>query len=142
MVQMINSENNQVAMLKPFRFMVVLSLLLQLLWILLPYSWESLYNEAQLDLLGYSGFGAMGNIESWYLLVSAGFFITAIGLWFLKRWARFAYILVTLLAIFVIINSGISVAPALDGLLYHLLALVDGAILTFMYLTPLKREFS
>ena len=129
-------------MLKTFRFMVVFSLLLQVIWLMLPMSWQMFYNAEQLELLSYSGFGAMDGIIAWYLAITAGFFITAIGLWQLKNWSRIAYVLVTLLAVFVIINSGISVAPAFDSLVYHLLALVDGAILTFMYLTPLKHEFN
>lgn len=141
---MINSELPSASgtMLKPFRFMVVFSLLLQISWLLLPLSWPSLYSSEQMELLQYSGMGAMANIASWYLVLTVGFFITAIGLWRLKQWARIAYVVVTVLAVFVIANSGISVAPAFDSLVYHLLALVDGAILTFMYLTPLRQDFS
>ena len=141
---MINSELPSASgtMLKPFRFMVAFSLLLQISWLLLPLSWSSLYSNEQMELLQYSGMGAMANITSWYLALTVGFFITAIGLWRLKQWARIAYVVVTVLAVFVIANSGISVAPAFDSLVYHLLALVDGAILTFMYLTPLRQDFS
>lgn len=141
---MINSELPSASgtMLKPFRFMVVFSLLLQISWLLLPLSWSSLYSSEQMELLQYSGMGAMANIMSWYLALTVGFFITAVGLWRLKQWARIAYVVVTVLAVFVIANSGISVAPAFDSLVYHLLALVDGAILTFMYLTPLRQDFS
>jgi hypothetical protein len=113
-----------------------------LVWFLLPY-WAGHLTESQQRLADYSGYATMLPVEHpvYYGLWFALWLIAALGLMFLKNWARHLFLGLSLLGVALAPFSGFVVQPPLDGLFANASALLDGAILAIAYLSPFAARF-
>ncbi len=126
-----------------FQILVVSSIILHIIWFFLPSFWVYIYNKEELSLLSWHGYGS--NIDTYgsipYLGL-LGYMVASIGLIFFKKWARTAFLLLTIINIILTSIGGFSVSPAIDGATSYLVSISDGAILTIAYLTSINTNFS
>jgi len=129
-------------MKKVFKLIIVISLALQFVWLLLPLSWEYMYQGEQLGLLKWHTYGALIDASSLipYFIFTI-YIVSSAGLFFLKKWGRILFLCLTIFSILSTPIWGLSVTPALDNSIGYIVSLCDGAILTIAYLTRLAAEF-
>jgi hypothetical protein len=102
-----------------------------------------------LDILGpAAGYGAVLSYEKYaslYLMYSivmyVGYILASIGMLFLNRVARGAFLLLIIADNMTTLLSGVVVNFEGSALLYSILAMLDGAILALAYLSPLSEKF-
>lgn len=125
-----------------FRYIVIGSMILYLIWFAMPYTWGYFYGREQLNLLSWANYGARFDIEGPipYIVILA-YMVVSIGLVLLKKWARTAFLALTVGSVVLSGIWGFRVSPPLDAALGDIMAMSDGAILTMAYLTRLGGEF-
>ena len=129
-------------MRKIFLTLVITALVLQVSWFFLPYSWNYIYNKEELALLSWHGYGAYLDIYGpipYLILVLYG--AVSIGLVYFKKWARTAFVALTVISIITTPLWGFAVSPAIDGIIGYIITLADGAVLSIAFLTSLGAEF-
>jgi hypothetical protein len=129
-------------MKKIFITLVIITLALQALWFFLPYTWNFIYNKDELALLSWHGYGAYFDIDGpipYLILVLYG--VVSIGLIYFKKWARTAFVVITVASIVSTPLWGFAVSPAIDGIIGYIISISDGAILAIAFLTGLGAEF-
>lgn len=130
-------------MKKTFQLIIIASLVLQAVWLILPFSWEYIYHGDQLELLSWNTYGAFINTSGIApYLMFAVYIISSAGLFTLKKWGRVLFLCLTVFSIIGTPIWGISVSPPLDSSIGYIVSLCDGAILTIAYLTHLATEFN
>ena len=125
-----------------FRYIVIGSLILYLIWFAMPYLWIYFYEGEELNLLSWASYGAKFDIEGpiQYIIVLA-YVVVSIGLVQLKKWARTAFLALTVVSIVLSGVWGFLVSPPIDAAIGYIVSMSDGAILTMAYLTSLGGEF-
>jgi len=125
---------------KFFQKLVIAFITLYMIWYALPYFWHY-YNDYQAqDLLSWSGYKSLLNVNGWSTsIISVAYLISAIGLLFLKKWARSLFLITTIFTMLPL--WGYIVSPAVDGSIGFAISLIQGALLTLAYLTNLSNEF-
>lgn len=125
-----------------FRYIVIGSLILYLIWFFMPNAWVYLYEREALNLLSWAGYGANYNINGPipYIILVA-YIVASVGLVLLKKWARTVFLALTVSDIVLTGISGVHVSAPLDAAIGYIIALSDGAILAIAYLTSLGGEF-
>lgn len=126
-----------------FRFTVIGSLILYVVWFLLPHAWIYLYGEEEIALLTYSNYGAKFNDNGplLYIFMIANV-VSSLGLLQYKKWARTAFFALTVFPVFLSLISGFLVSPPFDTALGYIVTLLTGSIVTMSYLTSVGEDFS
>jgi len=126
-----------------FRFLVVASALLSMAFWSIPYIDYLWLTYEQMQILDLGGFGAIiptygitywGTLVTW-LAISAGLF-------FYVNAARTAFVVFMIINVALGLFYGISIMSPLEILIGSIIAMVDGAIITMMYLTSISGKFS
>jgi hypothetical protein len=135
-----NSGRNLVVL---FRSLVAASTLLFLLAALSPLvNWSVIWPETQ-HVLGYDRDMAVLSlpvpVSELFVFISV---LVAVGLWQFKSWARFVLLAIILASAFLTGLGGVAVRLPFEAVLEYAVALMDGAILTMAYFSPLNSKFS
>lgn len=125
-----------------FRYIVIGSLILYLIWFAMPYSWIYFYKGEELNLLSWANYGAKFDTDGpMPFIILLAYIIVSIGLVLLKKWARTAFLSLTVVSVVLSGIWGFLVSPPVDAALGYIVSMSDGAILTIAYLTSLGGEF-
>lgn len=125
-----------------FRYIVIGSLILYVIWFAMPYSWIYFYEGEELNLLAWANYGAKFDVEGPIpYIVLLAYTVVSIGLVLLKKWARTAFLALTVGSVVLSGIWGFLVSPPVDAALGYIVAMSDGSILTIAYLTSLGGEF-
>ncbi|MBC2715739.1 MAG: hypothetical protein HF978_10565 [Desulfobacteraceae bacterium] len=129
-----------------FRYLVVFSMSIYALWFFIPYVTIhfSLYSKEISDILSWTGLDALigykaQDIIGYIFLFS--FLVVSVGLFKFKIWAKIGFILLTLISIFATPLSGLMILPVIDSMLFQIMNLADGIIISLMYFSSLRNEF-
>ena len=125
-----------------FRSIVTFSFLLYLIGMLLPYFDSILFTEDEIEMLSWSGYGSSLPYSQVYAICA--FLITSmawIGIFFFSSIARIVFILVVVKDFLLIPFSGLSVSLPLYNFIWGVVSILDGAIITMMYLTSVSQYF-
>jgi hypothetical protein len=130
-------------MIRIFRVLIVATLLLQIVWFILPYGWTYLYEGDAITLLSWNNYGAYIDHNGYlpYLIVVA-YIAASVGLMLFKKWARVLFLCLTIGTIVLTPFLGFTVTPALDASIGYIVSLADGAILALAYFTSVANELS
>jgi len=126
-----------------FKNLILASTLLTVIfWVLPLYNYAN-FSEEEFNVLSWAGFGASipsNDLIYWSILVI--WLITNLGLYFFVK--PFKAIFTILLIITGILNLfwGISVLPPIEVTISTLLTLLDGSIITMLYLTSISNKFT
>ncbi|WP_396587016.1 hypothetical protein [Bermanella sp. R86510] len=129
-------------MKKIFNVLVIVSITLYAVWYFMPYAWVYLYDSQSLDLMGWTGFGAIIDIYGpiGYVL-GLVYLISLFGLLFFKAWSRTLFTIMTVVNILISPFTGVVIQGGYDVMIGSILGLANGAIIALMYLTSLSHEF-
>ena len=123
---------------------VVLNLLVALMAFVFPegYLPENLQaiDDAKYDRLFESESGVFVLIG--YLLLSIAVFVSYYLIYKFKKIGRTIFLILILLSFPLLFHIGPDIYHPIDGSLFYLVALTDGALLLLMYASPLKDRFS
>ena len=125
-----------------FRLLVISAMLFYVLWFCAPYLDSYIKDPNVQDLLLWHGYGAIikpTDIEAYVWLLVYG--LLSIGLVYFKAWARTAFLVVTVLAVTLILASGMTIHTVYEQILLQIVTLLDGAIIAMAYFSKLKDEF-
>lgn len=126
-----------------FRTTVIVSFVAYTLWFFMP---EFGYLTNDIDVvsaLSWSGYGGyFMDIVSLPYIIYTSYALISLGLVLFKIWARPAFLAITTISIFMNLINGYTVSTPIDNLLLNIVLLLDGAILTMLYLTSASNEFS
>jgi len=81
---------------------------------------------------------AVGILMVLYLIA---FVAALIGLLGFRRWARWLFIIVTSLTLIFLASGGMTLSTSLESLASTIRAMVDGAILTLLFIEPIRERF-
>ena len=70
------------------------------------------------------------------------YLVASIGLLLFHNWARWLFVLLTLASMVFVVVSGMTVLTPFEGLLDLLVGLLDGAILTLAFFSPIASLFT
>jgi len=127
-------------MKKLFQYIVITSLLLQVVLSFIFYASEYMYDEKELQLLSYHGANGFLNTAGVIpYIVFFGYIISSIGLLYFKKWALNLFLGITVISALPI--WGIMVILPIENTLGYLLSLADGAIFAIAYLTSVSDDF-
>ena len=123
--------------------LVVAVLVLDFVLVCFPYLWGYFYHGEILNALTWSGFGSIFGERQYifYYGSFAAYGVTSIGLIFFKRWARTAFVFLTIVTVFLSPFWGLSVSYGIESMMSYLVSLGDGAILAIAFLTGISNEF-
>ena len=126
-----------------FTILILTALALQAITFVIPYYWGLIYTNEEMELLAWHGYGAQLDVygPSLYIL-SAVYVLVYIGLIFYKAWAKPSFLLITIISIAITPFMGITINEPINNILGYTLSLIDGAILTMLYLTSVSNEFT
>jgi hypothetical protein len=131
-------NNNRV-----FQVLVISSFAIYVAWFFLPY-WPDHLSDFEKRLADHNGYGADLPVNH-FLFYGTWFglwFISALGLFFFKNWARHLFLALSFLGLAMVPFSGFVVQPPIDTLFSTINLLLDGAILAMTYLSPLSASFT
>ena len=126
-----------------FRFLVVASALLSITFWSVPYIDFLWLSIEQMQILDLGGFGAiMPTFEITYWGTLVVWLVISGGLFFYIKAARPAFVVFMAINIVLGLFYGISILSPLEVFIGSVLAMVDGAIITMMFLTSISGKFS
>ena len=126
-----------------FRALIISSIILSVIYWVLPYFDSYWHTDEELQLLAYSGFNSIlqtNSIVYWGMLAVG--IILNIGLFFYMKLARTLF--VPVLAIYSILGVfwGIQVVSPYETVIGGMLNIIDGALIVIVYFTSLSLRFS
>lgn len=125
-----------------YRGLVLGTLLLYGIWFFIPDAWPYLYSPDIVDLLYWNSYGALIYIPNILLyLMAIAYVIVSLGLYFFKKWARNAFVVLTIISLFMVLVNGASIQMGLSGFLATLIGYGDSAILVTSYLSTVSNYF-
>ena len=126
---------------KLFKNTVIGFLILLIIWYCIPFFWEHLYNDEQLNLLSWHGYESFIDIYGPIPYIIAFLYIVAsLGLLSYKKWGRTMLLSLTIVTIFPIWGYGVT--PPIEGSIGYIVTLAQGVILTISYFTSINNEFN
>lgn len=126
-----------------FRALVVGSALLSVVFWCIPYvdyMWLSVEQIQILDLGGFAAIIQTHDITYWGTLVV--WLVISIGLYFYSNSARIAFIAFMLINISLSFFYGLSIMSPLEVFIGSIITMIDGALITMMYLTSISGKFN
>src|SRR5690606_29396119 len=125
-----------------FRCVVVLLILLESIWLLLPWGWSFWGHDYVLSAIG------VGSLWKWEVAVvgsylsSSLFVISYAGILFFLRWGRFLLFASILLAGLMLPFLGVSISSGIQSMVSYVLVLGSGFVLGVSYFSELDEIFS
>jgi len=126
-----------------FRFILVTSAILMIIFWVYPYLNIVEYSEKESTLLTYAGFESLiphSNILYWSILCV--WLIICVALYFFIPIARTVFLAMVVLEVVTSLFFGYLVLTPVEATLLHLLTLSDGALLIIAYFTSVSSEFN
>ncbi|MEM8843821.1 MAG: hypothetical protein AAGB35_02150 [Pseudomonadota bacterium] len=126
-----------------FRIIVVMTMTVYVIYFCLPFFGTALYSKQELTILGWNGYGAIVKSEGVIpFLWLALYMFFSIGLLYFKTWAKFGYLILTVISIVLSALSGLLILARFDNALLYLTHMGDGAILVLAFLSSVKDNFT
>jgi len=125
-----------------FRFIVVISTLLYVIFWFLPYVdylWLTEYEIELASAEGYGGYIPQSLVLAWAQLII--WVVISVGLFFFIPLARTAFVLMLVITAITNFLWGFLVMEPISAGLISIITTSDGVILTMMYLTSLSKYF-
>ena len=133
---------SQIIMKKLFKNVVLASTILTIVIYILPYFDYANFTEKELDVLSYSGYGSLLSTNTFIDWALAPLWIgTNIGLYFFIKPFKIIFTVVLLLTSIASLFWGLATFPSIEFTIINVLSMLDGAILTMLYLTSISGEF-
>lgn len=127
---------------KLFRGLAITSLVCYLLFVASPWLFDHALSQETYDGLGWRGYGAIIPLPEKVLWLVVLLWIgTTVGICQFHAPARLLFALLTAFGLITTALGGMVAMTALESLLAGIMTLLDGAILTLAYLSPLKEKF-
>lgn len=128
--------------IRTFQILIIAATACYIVWFFLPF-WPGYLTDVEQRMTEVSGYGAVLPVQHpvYYGLWFGLWLIAALGLLFLKNWARYLYLVLSVLGCVSTIFSGFVVQPPLDTLFSTTNLILDGAILAIAYLSPFAARF-
>ncbi len=125
-----------------FRLLIVVSTLIFLVSLALPYfDWRWL-TEWQISMVHEAGYDAIVYVSmTIYAPLLIAFLVSSIGMFFFQAWARLLFALTSAVAVIFSVLGGMDIQPGYARALTDLNLLLDGAIIAIAYLTGLSARF-
>lgn len=125
-----------------YRWIIGFILLLEILWIFFPFGLHHRgITEGAFEWIG------AGSILPYRIsaivsdLFTVLFFVSYIGLWYLKSWARLLFLILCLVGAVFLPLYGLSVLSGYESMIGYLITLGDGFVLCLSYMSPLRKFF-
>lgn len=125
-----------------YKFVIAFLILLELLWLFLPFSWA--YKGGLEDALEWIGSGSILPYRVSMIasdLFTLLLFVAYIGMLYLKHWARRLFLTLCLVGAFLFPLYGLSVLSGYESMIGYLITLGDGFVLCLSYTSPLRKYF-
>ena len=130
-------------MTKIFRFLVLLSLGVYVLWYCFPYLDPHLFNQERLVIWSYSGFDAKFEFPQWHSYLWLAFWVVVTyGLYRFAKWSRDALIIGYIVGYFLAPIYGTDIQSPVSSVLGDLTTLLDGIIIGMAYFSPVAERFN
>lgn len=126
-----------------FRYLVVISASLTVLFWGMPYFDYMWFSDEQLNLLDQNGLGAVipgGDFTYWGTLLV--WLLLSVGLFFYNGIARVGFVAFYALSLVLGLLYGIQIHTPYESTISSLIGLADGAIIAMVYLTTIASKFS
>lgn len=130
-------------MKKIFRILVVTSMVIYAVFWFLPYFTYLWTTTEVLNLLSFNGYGRLVQfpvLVEWALLFT--WLLVSIGLITFNRSARNQFIVLNILSLVLIPLSGLIILSPMEALLFSIVGILDGAIISMFYFSPVAQEFN
>jgi hypothetical protein len=123
--------------IRTFQFLVAVSALLYIFWMLLPHVPRTFSPEVQ-QVLSNGGYGGQPWVTDSRFYISLGVtkLLASLGLVLFFSWGRWLFAAVAAIGLACVPFSGLSVGAPLDNLVGYLASLIDGAILALSFSSP------
>ncbi|MCF6211895.1 MAG: hypothetical protein L3J88_10725 [Gammaproteobacteria bacterium] len=134
-------DKSNLNLVKLFQVLIVISTLNYVILFFLPYFPEVFSPETQ-KILAYNGYGAV--ISSHLFIYGTVFLLwilSAIGIFFFQNYGRILFLFMYILSIFMIPFFGVSVSAPIESLMFAISDILDIAIITLAYFSPLSGYF-
>jgi len=128
---------------KIFRILVVTSMVIYAVFWFLPYFTYLWTTTEVLNLLSFNGYGRLVQfpvLVEWALLFT--WLLVSIGLITFNRSARNQFIVLNILSLVLIPLSGLIILSPMEALLFSIVGILDGAIISMFYFSPVAQEFN
>lgn len=128
-----------------FQALVCIGCILQLFLFFVPATfWCSSPNFER--LLSADGYGAVVSLTdelsgTLSVLTFFGFFIASIGLFFLRKWGRWLFVVLWIYGWVSSLLFGIRVSLPIQGFFGMALGTIDGAVLALAFISPIRDRF-
>lgn len=125
-----------------FKWLIIVNIILYLSSLALPYFDDVWLNEKELDVLSYISYGeivSLPTIVHWFILFA--WFAAYIGMYYFIPLARLLFLTLICVSTILVVVSGIYVMTPLDAFLSDLGNIIDGAILSIVYLSSVAMGF-
>ena len=127
---------------KIFRIAILVAALCAASWYALPYLWPSLYDTESLEAFSWNGYGQIiPTNEAVPYLTTLLYFISLLGMYLYKNWARVLFLLLNIFYIAISPFYGISVSGPVDAIPGQLGTLANGFLIAIAYLTGISSRF-
>jgi hypothetical protein len=129
-------------MIKLFRYVVVISTILMVVYWLLPFVDHLWLKEEELNLAGYDGWGAsIPNNPIIYWGLFTIWLTISVSLFFLVPIARSAFVAMQVITLTASFFWGFMVLPPISATVGNIVAVSDGVLLAMLFLTSVGKEF-
>ena len=129
-------------MIKLFRYIVVISTILMVVYWMLPFVDYLWLTGEELKLARYDGWGAsIPNHPLIYWGVFTIWLAISVGLFFLVPIARPAFLIMQVATIVASLFWGFMVLPTVSATVGNIVAVSDGVLLAMLFLTSVGKEF-
>ena len=121
---------------------LIISLMLTVIYWLLPYIEHRWMSQSELMIMSYSGFSSKVQLPNWfYWSLGAVWCLINIGLIYRKRFCRKLFVIMMIIAFIMVLFDGYGVEPPWSLFIGNVLGFLDGMILVMIYLTSAANEF-
>ncbi|MGI5310669.1 hypothetical protein [Rheinheimera sp. WS51] len=124
-----------------FKFMVLLLLFIELIWLFVPRDWAYFGHDMA---AGWNGAGGVLSDEVyriWSISYSVALLVVYFALYNYIKWAPRALLVLVCIDLATTSFLGISVFTGFDLFLYKLILICSGAVLAMAYFSDLKKDF-
>ena len=128
---------------KRFRYLVLFSFVLYVLWFYFPYIDPLFFDEERLGAWELSGLDAKFEFPAWYNYLWMAFWaVVAFGLYQFNAWSRELLIIGYIIGYFLSPIHGTEIQSPLSASVSNLNTLIDGVILGMAYFSPVAERFN
>ena len=127
---------------KIFRVFVVANVVAFSIYVIIPYIDSIFHSNEALDILAYSGYGAIIKLPSIYQWFSTLIWLpVSLGMFYYNSIARTLFLVLTIFFALTSTLHGFVVLTGYEVMVYEFTTLLDGVILTMAYFTSVSEKF-